>query len=190
MTKMNLSGMSNAATTALEGHVRGLFDDQNAKLLIVGELEHWTRSEPGPASNAQPTVNARLRLVEVPGEKQQDDVRNVLRALYLLRTARGTLDEAAGSVNLDTEAQRVAEATSALYVGDALEARAVLRHVHTALESITSDLTIADVVKLRRKIRKVVGGLEKFLTAGASVESLLPEFVQAAADVEHTGVTS
>lgn len=182
MTKMNVSGMSNAAATALEGHVPGFYADDRAKLLIVGELEHMTKTVVGPASNAQPTVNARLNLIEVPSDKQQDEIRNVLRALYLLRTSRGTLDEAAGTVNLDTEAQRVAEATSALYVGDALEARAVLRHVHTALVGITDDLTIAEVVKLRRKIRKVTGGLEKFLTAGASVESLLPEFVQAAAD--------
>lgn len=174
MTKLTLKGMSRAAAEALEPHVGILYADQTARRLIVGEIQHEERTEPGPASGKQRSVVVRVSQLEVPGEQQQRGIAEVLRALYLLRTAKGTFDEVNGTISLAAEAQKVADASSMIYVEDALDARAMLREVHKRLNGIAGSTT-SDTVKQRRDIRKVVGILERFLDNGASVDELVPQ---------------
>lgn len=174
--KLSIKGMASAASDGLEGHVRRIFDNQSAKIVFVGELEHVQRVEPGPASTVEPSVSVRLSRLEVPSQAQQEAIRELLQALYLLRTPQGTLDELTGAVSLDGAAQKVAGAASVTYVSEALDARIVLRHVHAALADMTSPGQM-DVVKIRRRIKKVHTALGRFLAEGATVESLLPEFL-------------
>lgn len=174
MTTLKLKGMSSAAATALEGHVNSMYLDNTARRLIVGELEHEERTEPGPHSGKDRSVSVRVSLLEVPGEAQQEHVRQVMRALYELRTASGTLDEASGRVNLNDSAQKVASAASMVYVEEALEARAMLRETHKRITSLANDMT-QDVVKYRRTMRKLGDVLERFMVEGASVDTLIPE---------------
>lgn len=174
MTNLRLTGMTVGAAEAIEPHIRALYDGPTARRLIVGEVEHVERTQPGPASGKQPTVVCRLAQLEVPTDKQAPIVRDVLRALYLLRTAKGTFDEVSGTVNLAGEAQKLASATSLLYVDDALQARAMLRMVRDQLNAIT-DGAAMEPAKQRRAIRKTVALLSQFVENGRSVEHLLPE---------------
>lgn len=177
MTNLRLTGMTTKASEGIEGHIRALYDGQTATRLVVGEIEHVERTMPGPNSGKTPTVVCRFRHLEVPTAKQQGTIAEVLRALYLLRTAEGTLDEVHGGVRLDDEARKVAEATSVLFVDDALEARAMIRAVLKQLEAISASAT-ADVVKQRRAIRKIIKVVEKFVQNGSAVEELLPELAR------------
>ncbi len=174
--KLSIKGMASAASDGLEGHVRRIFDNQSARVVFVGELEHVQRVEPGPASTVEPSVSVRLSRLEVPSHAQQEPIRELLQALYLIRTAPGTLDEASGAVSLDGAAAKVSEAVSVTYVSEALDARVVLRHVHTALADMFSPGQM-DVTKLRRRAKKIHTALGRFLAEGATVESLLPEFL-------------
>lgn len=174
--KLSIKGMASAASDGLEGHVRRIFDNQSARVVFVGELEHVQRVEPGPASTVEPSVSVRLSRLEVPSQGQQEEIRELLRALYLIRTAPGTLDEASGAVSLEGAAQKVSDAVSVTYVQEALDARVVLRHVHNALADMISPGQM-DVVKIRRRAKKVHTALSRFLAEGAAVESLLPEFL-------------
>lgn len=177
MTKLTLKGMSRAAAEALEAHVAVLYADQTARRLIVGEIQHEERTEPGPASGKQRSVVVRVSQLEVPGEAQQAHIANILRALYLIRTATGTFDEVNGRISLNDEAQKVADATSMIYVEEALDARAMLREVHKRLNAIAGTTT-SDTLKQRRDIRKVVGILELFLDHGAQVDDVVAKLQQ------------
>jgi hypothetical protein len=163
MTTLKITGLSTHASTAIEPWIRRLWDDQRGRLLFVGELEHMSRTEPGPSSSTAPKVDARISLLEVPSGLNQDLIRVVMRALYLLRTARGTLDEASGAVSLDTESGKIADAVHSLFASEAAEARAVL---HQLLGQLEASDTIIDEAKRRRRVRKLVEAGKAFLGTG------------------------
>lgn len=84
---------STAASEALDPHVRRLYDQPGLRLMVVGELEHIERTQPAPGSEKPPTVKVRFTHLEVPNADQEDYIREAQRALFLQRTARGTLQE-------------------------------------------------------------------------------------------------
>lgn len=163
MTKLSIKGLSTHAATSLEPYIRRLYDDPRGRTLAVVEFEHVSRTEPGPASDAAPKVDVRISLLEVPSGLNQDLVRVLLRSLYLLRTARGTLDEASGAVSLETESARIADAIPALFASEAAEARAVL---HQLLDQFEAAGSIGDPVKHRRRLQKLVKAGRAFLGTG------------------------
>ncbi|QBI56866.1 hypothetical protein [Streptomonospora litoralis] len=63
------------------------------RLMIVGELAPGERTEPAPGQDKEPALKLVLVSGEVAAPDQEDTVRQVQRALYLERTAQGTLDE-------------------------------------------------------------------------------------------------
>lgn len=62
-------------------------------LHIVGTLVPSERTEPTPGEDKEPSVKLRLVSLEIPDSEQAEAVREVQRALWLSRTATGTLDE-------------------------------------------------------------------------------------------------
>lgn len=163
MTTLKIKGLSAAASSALEDHIRPMWDDQNARRLAVVELEHIARTQPGPASDAAPRVEVRIAQLEVPSGQTQDLIRVVLRSLYLLRTARGTLDEASGEVNLATESAKIADAVHSLFATEAAEARSVL---HALLDMLDATQGMPDKGKAARRTRKLVAAGRAFLGTG------------------------
>ena len=126
MTKLKIAGLGAAAASAVEPHIPAIYSRPGAIKVAVVELEHVERTQPGPRSDKEPSVAVRITHAEIPTAEQEHLLRDVLRALYLQRTARGTLDEAAGQAELDTETLRLAGGQ--LHAIDAAQMRIALRH--------------------------------------------------------------
>jgi hypothetical protein len=163
MTALRIKGVSAAAGTALEAHVRGLYDDPHRRVIFVGELQHLSRTEPGPSSDAAPKVEVRISQLEVPSGQNQELIRQVMTSLYLMRTGRGTFSEVNGELNLSTESQRIRDSIGVMFATEATEARSVLHEVVANLEKI---LIMPDQVKRGRRIRKLIDGVNGFLGTG------------------------
>jgi hypothetical protein len=84
---------STAAMGALEAHVAALYAKPGARLMGIVELAHIERVQPAPEADKDPSVKVKVTQLEIPNSEQVDAIREAQRALYISRTARGTLDE-------------------------------------------------------------------------------------------------
>lgn len=112
MTKIKLdSAYPVTVGDALAPYVTHLLDAARAgkdkRVLVVGEVAPVERTEPVATSDKEPVLKLGLSAAEIPHRDQEELVREVMRALYLQRTASGTLDEE-GQVQLTRQAVRVA----------------------------------------------------------------------------------
>jgi hypothetical protein len=103
MTVLKIVGSPTAAAmAALEPHVMRLYDKPGARVMAVVELAHVERVQPAPGSDGKPVVKMKITGCEVPNREQEGAIREAQRALFLARTARGTLDEE-GMLNLNED---------------------------------------------------------------------------------------
>jgi hypothetical protein len=84
---------STAAMGALEPHVAALYAKPGGRLMAIVELAHIERVQPAPEAEKEPSVKVKVTQLEIPNAEQVDAIREAQRALYITRTARGTLDE-------------------------------------------------------------------------------------------------
>jgi hypothetical protein len=95
VTVLKIQGKpSTAAMQALTPHVQRIYGRSGLRIMAVVELAHTERTEPAADAEKEPSVTMRITQLEVPNPDQEGAVREVQRALYLERTATGTLDEA------------------------------------------------------------------------------------------------
>lgn len=78
---------------ALEPVTRYLYDNPKARIVGVVELAHVERVEPAPDTDRERSVKIRLSQLEIAGKDEAEPLREVMRHLFLVRTATGTLDE-------------------------------------------------------------------------------------------------
>lgn len=157
MTKLKVGGLSAAALSALEPHVAGLYAAPGRRLVIVAELEHVERTQPGPNSDKEPSVAARFSACEVAAGEREAPVREAMRALYLQRTARGTLDEDSGAVELSEETIR--STAGLVHATFAAEAAVAMRRWSDYARSARST-DKATVESLRSELDRISKGLD------------------------------
>lgn len=87
------SKLGAAAANSLEPHIRGIYERPGTRILFIGEARHVERTQPAPESEKDPSVKVRISHLEIPNKDQEGAIREAQRALYLQRTATGTLDE-------------------------------------------------------------------------------------------------
>lgn len=114
------------AQEALEPYVRPLYDRPGMRLMFVGELTTTERVEPSPGSEKSPAVKVRITSLEIPNKDQEGFVREAQRALFLQRTARGTLDDATGQLELSPDTLRLV--AGQLHALEVARLRAALEH--------------------------------------------------------------
>ncbi|MEV2277754.1 hypothetical protein AB0I72_19420 [Nocardiopsis sp. NPDC049922] len=149
------SKVSPAAERALEPYVTKLYDTPGLRLMAVAEIKPEDRNAPPPDSEAGLWVKARISALEIASTDQEAALREAQRALYLQRTAHGTLDED-GEMQLD---ERTLELTGGLL--NAIEAArltAVLRHwaAYARRVNRTEQLTLSEI---RHELDTVATGL-------------------------------
>ncbi|WP_206184911.1 hypothetical protein [Thermoactinospora rubra] len=94
MTAVKLdSKITTYVEKALEGWAAEMFAKRGGHWPAVIELAHVERAEPAETEDKQETVKLRITQLEVPGPDHQEKIREVLKALYTVRTAEGTLDD-------------------------------------------------------------------------------------------------
>lgn len=152
--------LTSAASQALGLHAQALYDTPGATRLAIVEIKAAWNETPAPDEAKKPAVHARIVGMEIGTDEQEDDLRRAQRALYRLRTARGTLDESDQlEVIPDTALGLLGEM---LHEREAVRLRAGLRRWLTEMHRVaaTSDLTPG---KVRQEYERIHDGLEALL---------------------------
>jgi hypothetical protein len=167
MTVIKLdSKMATNARDAIDPLAARLYANRTARVLGVVELAHLERMEPAPDADKEAAVKLRITHLELAGEEQEEHLRQALRALYMQRTAAGTLDPD-GEILLS---ERTLELTAGvLHAVDAARLRVVVRHWSDYLRRVQGqpDLTVSE---LRHEVDTVAVGLYAALCAPNQLE--------------------
>lgn len=132
-----------------------------AHLLFVAEARHLERTQPAPGEDRQPTVRVRITTLEVPSRDQEELVRKAQRALYLQRTATGTLDED-GQVELTEPTLDLLG--DALHDAEVARLRAGLDHWTAIAERLNRQPDAALTIPMvKKEISRIAKGLRALL---------------------------
>lgn len=150
--------LSPTAAAALEDHAKALYLTPGARRVGIIELRRDYQTAPDPSGAKKAVVGLAIAGLEVAGPDQENAVREAQRALYLQRTARGTLDET-GQIELYPETVDL--------LGDLLHDIELAR-LRAALHRWTSELDKAKSAKhseseLRHELDRIHDGLEAAL---------------------------
>lgn len=77
----------------LAPYINEMWRKQDGHWVAIVEFKHARREEPGAGEDKAPAVKIRLTHCEIAPEDHAEQVRELLQALYKLRTAMGTLDD-------------------------------------------------------------------------------------------------
>lgn len=162
MTTLKLqSKPSSAAMQAIEPHIRRLYARSGIRVMAVVELAHVERTEPAADADKDSTVTMRINHLEIPAPDQEESIREVLRSLYLQRTAVGTIDEAG-----DLELSKSTIKDAAGIIGHVAVARmaAGIHHWRGYARRVVAndELTVGE---LRHELDAIADGLSGLLGA-------------------------
>lgn len=165
MTKLKInSKVSPAAADALEIHVPSLYARPGAHVLAVMEMVHTERTQLAPDAEGEASVTMRIVSLEVPSKDQEGVIREVLRALHLHRTARGTLDEDGQVVLTD---QTLKTAAGVLHAVEAARLRAGLQHYAKAARHLVHTDKALTASEFRHELADIADGLTNVLDRSA-----------------------
>ncbi|MEN2423053.1 hypothetical protein AABB02_33695 [Streptomyces rimosus] len=157
MTTLRIDGKPGAAASAaLEPFVARLYARPGMRLVGIVELAHVERTQPAPDSDRTASVKVKITHLEIPTEAQEGAVREAQRALYLQRTAAGTLSEDDGQVELAEETLRLTGGL--LHAVEAARLKAALAHWAAYARRVvhTPELAISEI---RHELQAVADGL-------------------------------
>lgn len=155
------SKLAAPAEAGLEPHVPGLYAAPGRRVVGVVELRHVERTEPAPDSDKTRSVKLAITHLEIANTKQETAVREAMSALYLHRTADGTLDQT-GQLELS---DRVLELTGGeLHAVEAARLGVSVRHWATyadrvlSTQGITQSELRAELKTIAKALRAVANG--------------------------------
>lgn len=94
MTTAKIEGKpASAAAQGLEPWIAPLYATQGKRVIGVVELKHVDRTQVAPDEDKEAVVRLRITHLEIARPEQEEPLREALRAIYLHRTAIGTLDD-------------------------------------------------------------------------------------------------
>lgn len=154
-----VSKMTAAADSGLEEYVTPLYQRPGKTVLALVELKHIERTQPAPGSDLAPVVRLQINRMEVPKAGQSQPIQDALDALYLQRTAAGTLDQA-GEVQLAEDTIR--RTHGELHALEAARLHVGVRSWRARLMDVMSKdrMTPSDY---RRDLREISNGLSALL---------------------------
>lgn len=154
------SKASTAAEDVLGQLARPLYDRPGARIMGIVELTHVERTQPAPDADVEPSVKVRITALEVGRDEQEHHLRDAMRALYLHRTASGTLDES-GDVELSA---RTVELTGGmLHATEAARLRAVVRHWGEYARAVGRSNHQLSASELLHEVAAIADGLDAAL---------------------------
>ncbi len=145
----------------LAGH---LYNSPGGRWMVVAEMFRADGNDPHEeADDIKRTVWLRLAHLEMAADAKQEDIlRDVLKALWLHRTATGTLHEDADDVELSGNTLEMA--AGMLHALEAARLRVAVTHWAEHARTAASALSInGGREDLLRELRKVADGLERLL---------------------------
>ncbi len=158
MTTLKVIGNpASGAMQALEPHVARLYAIPGVRVMAIIEMAHVERVQPAPGADGKPTVKMKITACEVPNAEQEGVIREAQRALYLSRTARGTLDED-GALELTKETLKH---TGGLLLGiETARLRAGLEHWATYARRVADGSIRLSLTEMAHELAAVADGLD------------------------------
>lgn len=161
MTTLKIVGKPTAsAMQALEPHIAALYNKPGSRVMAIIEMAHVERLQPAPGSDKSPTVGMKITGCEVPNPDQEGAVREAQRALYLARTARGTLDEQ-GMLQLDDGTLK--STAGLLNAIEVARLRAGLAHWEMYGRRIVAGLEKLTATEIAHEMQAIADGLSSVL---------------------------
>lgn len=167
MTTVKLdSKLGGGPAAAIEPHIPALYGRPGCRVMVIGELAHIERTQPAPDSDGEPSVKMRISSMEIAAKEQEGAVREALRALYLQRTAQGTLDEHGQMVLTESTLKLTGGLLSEIELA---RLRAGLQHwAHYARRAVGTDKITHS--ELMHELQTVADGLFAVLSRAAVEE--------------------
>lgn len=150
------SSMAPNAAEVLGELARQLYDRRGRAILGVVELTHDRRLEPAPDSAKEREVTMKVTALEVARDEQEHCLREAMRALYLHRTARGTLNEA-DEVELSDRTLELA--AGMLHALEAARLKAVVEHYAALARQASATSKPLTISELRHELGLIADGL-------------------------------
>lgn len=162
------SKLAASAAAGLEPWIAPLYATPGKRIIGVVELRHAERTQPAPDEDKEPKVGLRVTHLEIAHDEQEEPLRNALRALYLHRTASGTLTED-GELELTDQALRlVGDNLHALEAARLRAGMQLWRQYARNAAGLPEDS--ATVTSLREELRTLADGLDAILYAASDGE--------------------
>lgn len=156
MTDIKIDGkLTTGAGEAIGEHARALYDRLGSTRVGIVELRSAHRLTPGPGEDKKPVVGLRIAALEIATKDQEDDVRRAQRALYLQRTARGTLNE---DGQLELSQGTVQLLGESLTYTEAARLRAGLEHWTGEMTRVVNSSILTDG-EIRHEVDRIQQGL-------------------------------
>lgn len=175
MTTVKIAGKPSAsAAAAIERYADQLYSNNTARVVIIAELKHAARNEPAPDEDKDRSVELKISGLEVASPEQDEALRKAMQALYISRTAQGTLDE---GMDIELSESTLRQCGDRLLDLDVARMRVGVRHWadYTRRVFNTGNLTATEA---RHELEAILGGLEALLNPGSgSGENLLRDGV-------------
>lgn len=172
MTTVKIEGKPAAtAAAALERYADQLYTNNTARLVIIAELKHAKQVTPAPDEDKDREVGVKITALEVASPEQDEALRKAMRALYVSRTAQGTLDE---DMDIELSKTTLEQCGGRLLDLDVARMRVGLRHWtdYTRRVFKTDNLT---VMEARHELEAILHGLEALLNPGQSPSNILQD---------------
>lgn len=150
------SSMAPGAAEVLGELARQLYDRRGRSIVGVVELTHDRRLEPAPNSAKEREVVLQLTALEVARDEQEHCLREAMRALYLHRTARGTLNEAD---EVELSGRTLELAAGMLHALEAARLKAVVEHYAALARQAGATSKPLTISELRHELAMVADGL-------------------------------
>jgi hypothetical protein len=168
VTTLKIQGRPAAvAQQGIEPYIDRLYAVPGARVVGVIELAHIERPQPAPDADKQASVTLKITHLEIAGAEQEGIVREAQRALYLQRTASGTLTDL-GEVELSEESLKLTGGL--LHAVETARLRAGMAHwVDYIRRCVTNDkLTLGE---MRHELDTVADGMAAVLNTTQAADA-------------------
>lgn len=160
MTEIKIEGkLPSGADEAIGEHARPLYDRLGSTRVGIVEFRSAHRLTPGPGEDKKPTVGLRIAALEIANRDQEELIREAQKALYLARTARGTLNED-GQIQFSEDTLRLLG--DSLSYTEAARLRAGLERWTTEMARVAATPTLLDG-EIRHEVERIKKGLQAVL---------------------------
>ncbi|MGH3382669.1 MAG: hypothetical protein ACRDP6_48870 [Actinoallomurus sp.] len=160
------SKLTTSSGDALADHATSLYNRLGTSRIGIVELAAVERTTPAPAEDKAPGVKLRIVGLEVANADQENAVREAQRALYLQRTARGTLSE---ENELEVSKDTLRLAGRHLHAIETARLRAGLEYWNSRAQKVVNSSGLLEG-EVRRELKLIADGLNQVLHPGRPVD--------------------
>lgn len=156
MTTVKLDAkLATNAQQGLEPLVATLYSRPGVRIVGVIELAHVERTQPAPDEDKEASVKLQVKHLEIARDDQEEILREALRALYLHRTATGTVTEDS-DVELSERTLNLVEGH--LHAAEVARLRVAVLHWAEYAQRLQR-IQNASVTELMHELRAIADGL-------------------------------